>query len=79
MQFQADILQIPVLTYSNLEMTSAGAAYMAGLAEKFWNIEGLRKLNHVDKEFLPGIKKSDSDRYYRGWMRAIKSTLLLYD
>jgi glycerol kinase len=79
MQFQADILQIPVLTYSNLEMTSAGAAYMAGLAEKFWNIKALKELNIVDRKFLPAIRKSDSDRYYRGWKKAIKSSLLLYD
>ncbi|MGC8506566.1 MAG: FGGY family carbohydrate kinase [Thermoplasmata archaeon] len=79
MQFQSDILQIPVLRFNNLEMTSAGSAYMAGIAEKMWNIDMLRKHNRIDRKFVPEIEKTASDRYYKGWKRAIKSTLMLYD
>ena len=78
MQFQSDILQIPVLKYANIEITSAGAAYMAGLSDSFWDLSDLRELNPVQKEFTPRINRGESDRYYRGWKRAIQSTLRLY-
>lgn len=78
MQFQADLLQIPVQRYANVEMTSAGAAYMAGIGQNILDYESLRSLNKTDKIFYPAIDKKSADRYYRGWKRAIKSALMLY-
>lgn len=78
MQFQADLLQIPVQRYANVEMTSAGAAYMAAIGQNILDFESLRSLNKTDKIFYPVIGKKSADRYYRGWKRAIKSALMLY-
>lgn len=79
MQFQSDMLQMPVLTYRNTEITSAGVAYMAGIAEDLWDTEILGSFNSVDREFTPKMKKTISDRYYNGWKRALSSTISLYN
>lgn len=78
-QFQSDILQMPVLTYRNPEITSAGAAYMAGIAEGVWDVGMLKSLNSVDREYEPRITNSMADRYYLGWKRALESTISLYN
>lgn len=78
MQFQSDMLQLPVLTYKNSELTSAGAAYMAGIAAGIWDTNMLKNLNPVDREFTPKIRKTVSDHYYREWKRAVRSTVSLY-
>ncbi len=78
MQFQSDILYLPVLRYANREMTSAGVAYMSGIAEDLWDINSLKSFNPVDRKFVPGIEKSSADRYYRGWKKAIRSAISLY-
>jgi glycerol kinase len=72
MQFQADILDIPVDRPKMTETTAAGAAYLAGLGSKFWgSAEELSKCRTVDRIFEPKMEKSDRDRLYGGWKEAV--------
>lgn len=72
MQFQADILGIPVVRPVNTETTAAGAAYLAGLATGFWpGIDELKQLWKRERTFEPRMSDSDRERLLEGWSRAI--------
>lgn len=72
MQFQADILGVPVIRPQVAETTSLGAAYAAGLAVGFWdNLEDLRRNWRQDKEWRPEMDEATRDRLYRGWKKAV--------
>lgn len=79
MQFQADILGIPVITHSVREKTSAGAAYMAGIAEGVMDEESLKVADSIKRKFTPSMKMSESEELYRGWLKAVNSTLSMYN
>lgn len=71
-QFQADILGIPVVRPTITETTALGAAYLAGLAVKFWkNEKEIAAQWQVEKRFEPKMKKSDRDKLYDGWKEAV--------
>ncbi|MBN2223659.1 MAG: glycerol kinase GlpK [Deltaproteobacteria bacterium] len=73
MQFQADILGIPVDRPKMTETTAAGAAYLAGLGSKFWNsASDLGQCRRIEKVFKPNMEKSRRDRLYSGWKEAVK-------
>src|SRR5699024_2965028 len=73
MQFQADILGIPIIRPEVLETTAMGAAYLAGLATGFWDdIEELKKHWKVDKRFEPNMKRSKADELTEQWHRAVE-------
>jgi glycerol kinase len=73
MQFQADILNIPVVRPANTETTSAGAAYLAGLATGFWSgTEELSELWRPDQTFEPKMNESERERLLAGWTRAVE-------
>ena len=56
MQFQSDMLQVPVLRPQVYETTALGAAYLAGLAVGYWDsVEELQKQWQVDKRFTPAM------------------------
>ncbi|GIU98564.1 MAG: hypothetical protein KatS3mg014_0180 [Actinomycetota bacterium] len=67
MQFQADVLGVPVIRPKVAETTSLGAAYAAGLAVGFWKaVEDLRANWVKDKEWhRPGCRREDGEREYR--------------
>ena len=72
MQFQADILGIPVVRPENTETTAAGAAFLAGLAVEFWSgIQELSELWEREKTFAPGMNASERERLLSGWRRAV--------
>jgi glycerol kinase len=72
MQFQADILGIPVVRPVNTETTAAGAAYLAGLAVDFWSgADELSQLWEREHTFEPRMKAGERDRLVEGWMRAV--------
>jgi len=72
MQFQADILGIPVVRPVNTETTAAGAAYLAGLAVDFWSgVDELSQLWEREQTFEPRMKAVERDRLVEGWMRAV--------
>jgi glycerol kinase len=75
MQFQADILNVPVVRPKVAETTSLGAAYAAGLAVGFWqNFDELRSNWGKDKEWLPQMTESKRATLYAGWKKAVTRT-----
>jgi glycerol kinase len=76
MQFQADILNVPVIRPTVAETTALGAAYAAGLAVGFWkDFDELRNQWGIDKEWKPKIECGECDRLYSGWKKAVTRTL----
>jgi glycerol kinase len=75
MQFQADILGVPVIRPTVAETTSLGAAYAAGLAVGFWNkVEDLRANWGKDKEWDPKMDAETRAKLYKGWKKAVTRT-----
>lgn len=75
MQFQADILGVPVIRPVVAETTSLGAAYAAGLAVGFWsNLDDLRQNWAVDKTWEPKMDAETRERLYKGWLKAVERT-----
>jgi glycerol kinase len=75
MQFQADVLDVPVIRPTVAETTSLGAAYAAGLATGFWSeVEDLRANWGKDKEWQPKMDAQEREKEYRFWKKAIERT-----
>jgi glycerol kinase len=75
MQFQADILDVPVIRPTVPETTSLGAAYAAGLAVGFWKeVEDLRANWGKDKQWEPNMDAATRDRQYALWKKAVTRT-----
>jgi glycerol kinase len=75
MQFQADILGVPVYRPAVAETTALGAAYAAGLATGFWGeVEDLRENWVEDKRWQPNMEASARDEAYRFWKKAVTRT-----
>ncbi|MFB2556436.1 glycerol kinase GlpK [Herbiconiux liangxiaofengii] len=76
MQFQADILDVPVVRPVVAETTALGAAYAAGLAVGFWaNLDELRANWQEDSRWEPKMDDAERDRLYRNWKKAVTKTL----
>ena len=76
MQFQADILNVPVHRPKVLETTALGAAYLAGLAVEFWKDQNEIKANWaVDREFSVQMEESIRVVLYQGWHKAVKRAM----
>lgn len=76
MQFQADILGVPVKRPKNIESTALGAAFLAGIYIGFWSgQEELCSICEVDHTFLPQISDNLKDDLYQKWCRAVKSSM----
>lgn len=76
MQFQSDILGVPVIRPTVSETTSLGAAYLAGLAVGQWSaVYELRELWGRDREWVPAMSAQDREHGYRRWKRAVRCTL----
>lgn len=75
MQFQTDIIQVPVIRPKMIETTALGAAYAAGLAVGFWkNTEDLKKNWSKDKEWQPSMDNQTREKYLTGWAKAIEKS-----
>jgi glycerol kinase len=75
MQFQADVLDVPVIRPTVAETTSLGAAYAAGLATGFWSeVEDLRANWGKDKEWQPQMDAGEREKEYRLWKKAVTRT-----
>jgi glycerol kinase len=75
MQFQADVLDVPVIRPTVAETTSLGAAYAAGLAVGFWSeVEDLRANWGKDKEWQPQMDPKERDKEYALWKKAVTRT-----
>lgn len=76
MQFQADLLDIPVMRPKVVETTARGAAFLAGLAVGFWkNKEELLDTFELDAEFLPQMTEETREKLYDGWKKAVSCVL----
>ena len=75
MQFQADILDVPVIRPKVSETTALGAAYAAGLAVGFWKDYDELRLNWGrDKEWKPSMPAEKRNQLYAGWKKAVTRT-----
>ena len=75
MQFQADVLGVPVIRPTVAETTSLGAAYAAGLATGFWSeVEDLRANWGKDKEWQPQMDPAEREKQYGLWKKAVTRT-----
>ena len=73
MQFQADILGIPVQRPAITETTALGAAYLAGLAVGYWASQAeIAAQWSVERTFEPAMSADQRDSLYAGWGRAIE-------
>ncbi|MCL2889252.1 MAG: FGGY-family carbohydrate kinase, partial [Eggerthellaceae bacterium] len=75
MQFQSDILQLPLARPKNIESTALGAAFLAGLSTGFWEgLDELRGLHEPDQVFLPGMPATTRSLLLEAWADALFRT-----
>ncbi|MDX1449555.1 MAG: FGGY-family carbohydrate kinase, partial [Acidimicrobiia bacterium] len=76
MQFQADLLGVPVIRPKVAETTALGAAYAGGLAVGVWNtVDELRANWGEDRRWAPSMQPEARDRLYARWKQAVERTL----
>ena len=75
MQFQADILGVPVLRPDIVESTAQGAAYLAGIGAGTWKMEDLAEVQKIDRTFGPGLPAADREKLYARWRKAVQRTM----
>ena len=76
MQFQSDLLNVPVIRPAITETTALGAAYAAGLAVGYWaSMEDLKRYWSVDKTWQPQMDDHVRQAGVRGWKKAVQRTL----
>jgi glycerol kinase len=74
-QFQADVLRVPVVRPKVAETTALGAAYAAGLATGFWKaVDDLRQNWVKDKEWQPNMPEAEVEKEYHFWKKAVTKT-----
>ena len=71
-QFQADLLDVPVLRPSVTETTGLGAAYLAGLGAGLWKPAELAGRWRLDRQFTPAMDEGRRSALYAGWKRAVE-------
>lgn len=76
MQFQSDIVNVPIDRPACIETTALGAAYFAGLYVGYWkNKEDICKNREIEKTFYPTMSQELRAEKLKGWHRAVKATL----
>jgi glycerol kinase len=76
MEFQCDILNVPVERTKVSETTALGAAYLAGLAVGFWESqEEISKQWATDRKFIPKMAEEQRDSLYNGWKKAVEAAM----
>jgi glycerol kinase len=76
MQFQSDLLRVPVIRPKTLETTALGAAYLAGLAVGYWeNQEAVNKQWQKEQTFTPQMAADEVEQLRSGWDRALKAAI----
>jgi glycerol kinase len=72
MQFQADLLRIPVVRPREIQTTALGAAFLAGLATGFWkDPEEIRQLSGDTERFAPAISEKESRERWDAWEKLV--------
>lgn len=76
MQFQSDISNVMVVPSPVPETTALGAAYLAGLAVKFWNSkQELGVFGGENKKYIPSMDPAERESKYRGWKKAVERSI----
>lgn len=76
MQFQSDILGVPVERPVNRETTALGAAYLAGLAVGYWKgLDEISCCKSVDRRFEPSMPQETREALYQGWIKAVHAAM----
>lgn len=76
MQFQSDILDVPVERPVINETTALGAAYLAGLAVGFWQDRSeISNRWEIDRSFTPGMEEKQREELYGGWKKAVHAAM----
>ena len=76
MQFQADILGVPVVRPQVAETTALGAAYAAGLAVGYWQgLDDLRENWQISKTWQPQMPEAERAQRYAGWLKAVQRSM----
>lgn len=77
MQFQADVIDRPVLRPEVIESTSLGVAYMAGLRADLWrSADELRRLKSYEMQFMPSMDAEQRDALLGGWRKALRQAMI---
>jgi glycerol kinase len=72
-QFQADMLDVPVLRPAVIETTGLGAAYLAGLGVGVWDsLQVLAERATIERTFVPAMDPEQRAQRYEGWRRAVE-------
>jgi len=76
MQFQSDILGVPVDRPKVIETTALGAAYLAGLAVGYWkDKDDIASKWQIDRTFQPEMDSENREKLYKGWKKAVERAL----
>jgi glycerol kinase len=76
MDFQSDILNVPVERPVVSETTALGAAYLAGLAVGFWESQDeISRQWAIDRKFNPKMNNEDRSKLYNGWKKAVNAAM----
>ena len=76
MQFQSDIIGVPVRRPKIVETTALGAAYLAGLGVELWSSKNeIKEKWSLEREFNPVVTASERDGMYKGWQKAVKRSM----
>ncbi|REE77743.1 glycerol kinase [Paenibacillus taihuensis] len=76
MQFQSDVLGVPVERPDEREATALGAAFLAGLAVGFWKDKAaIRSMRHVERKFEPTMTEDVRSELYAGWQKAVRAAM----
>jgi len=74
MQFQADILNVPVERPEVVETTAMGAAYLAGMYLDWWDYRIILADRRIDREFTPIMDSDKRQTLYHKWQDAVRRT-----
>ena len=76
MQIQSNMIRTPVNRPKMIETTALGAAFLAGLAVKYWkNTDEIEEIREVDNVFIPKITLEKRNKIYDGWKKAVKRSM----
>ena len=76
MQFQSDILDVPLVRPEMVETTALGAAYLAGLQSGFWkDSAAILALDRPQQQFVPKMDQQQRDELVAGWQKALRQTM----
>ena len=74
MQFQADLLGVPVVLPQIADTTALGAAYMAGVTSGAWTVEDVRSMWTEQQRYEPQMSTDEAQGLMAGWNRALGRT-----